>query len=270
MKLEEVLKNEFIKINSAAKNKKALISEIAEIAKKSPLLDSYKEEEIIKAIMEREELGSTGFGNGIAIPHCTLDKIEEFIVGLITIPDGVDFDSLDGKKVYLAAFIIAPTKKRNQHVRFLSNISSVLRKAENVNEILSAKTPEIARESFLRHLEFKEEVNGKKDYNIFTVVVQEEDEFDDILTIFTEIEDCSITVLEGNNAGYFLYSSPLFSNLWNERDKGFNRVIFALVKKSISNEVIRKMNMFVKDLGNRSGIMFVVQDLFYKNGSLDI
>ena len=270
MSLEEVLKEEFIKVNVKADSKEAIIREIAKIAKKSPITNFYEENDIFRAMMEREKLGSTGFGKEIAIPHCTLDKIDNFIIGIITLPEGVDFGSADGKKVRVIVFIIAPTSKRNQHIRFLSNISSILRNSENVAEILAAQTPNEARKSFLNHLEFKKDANQKKEYNLFYVVIQEEQKFEDILTVFTEIEDCSITVLDGNNAGFFLYASPLFSNLWSEKEKGFNKIIFALVKKSISNEVIRKLNMFVKDLENHAGIMFVVQEVFYANGSLDI
>lgn len=269
MSLEEVLKQEFIKVNIKTENKESLLREIAKIAKISPILNSYTEEDVFQALMEREKLSSTGFGKKVAIPHCTLDKIEEFVIGIITLSKGVDFAAVDGQKVQVVAFIIAPTSKRNQHIRFLSNISSILRNPSNVEEILRAKTAAEVRKSFLQHLEFKEN-SKEKDYNLFYVVIQEEEKFEDILTVFTEIEDCSMTVLDGNNAGFYLYASPLFSNLWSEREKGFNKIIFALVKKSISNEVIRKLNMFIKDLKNQSGIMFVVQELFYANGSLDI
>jgi PTS system nitrogen regulatory IIA component len=59
-------------------------------------------------LQQRERIGTTGFGGGIAIPHCSLDDIEEFVVGLLIVSDGVDFESLDGKKTTTFFFIIGP------------------------------------------------------------------------------------------------------------------------------------------------------------------
>jgi len=49
-------------------------------------------------LKDREEVGSTGFGNEIAIPHCVIDNISDFVVGVLVIPDGVDYNSIDGKR----------------------------------------------------------------------------------------------------------------------------------------------------------------------------
>ena len=85
-----------------------------------------------------------------------------------------------------------------------------------------------------------------------------------------EVPDCSISVLEGDNAGKYLYNQPLFTNFWTTDASGFHLVISAVAKKSISNDIIRKINGIIHDNGNKPGIMMIVQNLFYVNGSLDV
>jgi PTS system nitrogen regulatory IIA component len=243
---------------------------IAQIAKKSPLLNDFSEEEIFQGLKEREALGSTGFGDGIAIPHCALENLSDFIVGIVSIPGGIDFDAIDEKPTKLFIFIIAPQEKRNEHIRILSSISSVLRFPENVQEILRAKDAAVIRETFLRHTKMEVVPEVKKEYQQFTVIIQHEDAFDDILTVFTEIGDGFVSVLEAKNARQYLYSLPLFSHFWNEEQKGFNRIIIAVIRKALSNEATRKINMIIERMEEESGVLLFSQDISYLNGSLTL
>ncbi|MCD6441520.1 MAG: PTS sugar transporter subunit IIA [Candidatus Marinimicrobia bacterium] len=270
MNLYEILHEECIKVNFKPSDKISVLKEIAKLSKRNPVLDNKSEDEILQGLMDREQLGSTGFGNYIAIPHCALDGISDFVTGIITVPDGVDFESLDGKKTKLFVYIIVPKVRRNEHIRLLSKVSSVLNNLEKVNEILSGKSPSVVRESFLRHTVIEEEIRETKEYSLFYVIIQIEDKFNDVLEIFAGTDDCSVTVIEANDASKYLYSLPLFSSFWSNKDKGFNRVIIAGVKKSLSNEVLRKINMVIEDLEEKSGIMVLVHDVFYFNGSLNI
>lgn len=110
----------------------------------------------------------------------------------------------------------------------------------------------------------------EKDYNLFTVSIQKEEASEQILNIFAEVPDCSISVFEAENAGKYLYDQPLFTNLWTTNASGYHLVINAVAKKSISNDIIRKINSIIDDYGNKQGIMMIVQNLFYVNGSLDV
>ena len=95
MSLFNVLRPEAIQAGTSATTKEALLHEIAVLAKKSPCLKNLSENDIYEGLSKRESLGSTGFGDGIAIPHCRLDGIDEFVVGIITSPQGIEFDALD-------------------------------------------------------------------------------------------------------------------------------------------------------------------------------
>ena len=84
------------------------------------------------------------------------------------------------------------------------------------------------------------------------------------------MEGCSVSVVEVNNASYYLRALPLFASFWNETQKGFNRMIIAIVNKSFSNDVLRRINLIIDELGNKKDVMVMVQKLFYFNGSLSL
>ena len=270
MKLSDYLPEECVLINPQVTDKTSLLKVIAETAQKSPILSSKSSDEIIIKLSEREKLGSTGFGNKIAIPHCSLDGISDFVLGIITLKDGIDFDSLDQKKTYLFVFIIAPSDKRNMHIHYLSTISGVLRNPEAVEEILAGNNAMVVRESFLHYTSGQKVNKEKKEFNILHIFVQSEDKFEDILSILTEENETNISVLEANNADKYLHALPLFSSFWNEKKKGFQRMIIATIEKSLTNDVLRKINLLIDSLEEKTGIMVLMQNIVYLNGSIDI
>ena len=270
MNLEKYLDENSIKIGLEASDKISALKEIAKLAVKHPLLKDYNSDKIFKKLLEREELGSTGIERNLAIPHCTLDDLKDFIIGFLIAPNGVDFDAIDGEKTKLFVFIIAPKSKRNEHIRILSKITSVLRSPARVQEIMQAKTPSVIRTSFLRHTVIEDISKQKREYNLFTVIIQREELFEDILNIFTEINDCYVSVIEANNASKYLYSLPLFSNFWSSEQKGYNRIIIAVLRKGRTNETIRKINTTFEEKEEDTGVMLIVQDIAYINGTLDL
>ena len=120
----------------------------------------------------------------------------------------------------------------------------------------------------MKNLEFFPEQQKRKEFVQIDVIIQDEDIFLDILETFTEVEDSSIVVLDTENAGYYLYSSPLFANLWSEKEKKFNRMIIAIVPKNITNELIRNLEKQIKKI--KSGILITMHNIIYSAGSLEI
>ena len=91
------------------------------------------EDSIFDAIMEREQLLSTGFGLGLAIPHAKLNIIDDFIVGLAIHRDGVPFDSLDDQPVHILVMILGPDQKQDEYLKVLSRVTAFLKdKRENI------------------------------------------------------------------------------------------------------------------------------------------
>ncbi len=98
------------------------------------------EDSIFDAIMEREQLLSTGFGLGLAIPHAKLNIIDDFIVGLAIHREGVPFDSLDDQPVHILVMILGPDQKQDEYLKVLSRVTAFLK--DKREEILSLEDNE--------------------------------------------------------------------------------------------------------------------------------
>ncbi|PQO41318.1 PTS sugar transporter subunit IIA [Blastopirellula marina] len=116
-----------IKPELVAQDKEGVIRELAESLVSAGAIQAENVDGIIKAIMKREELGSTGIGRGIAVPHTKHPSVETLVgtVGVST--SGVEFSSLDGEKVHLFFLLVSPPDRPGDHLRALENISRQLR-----------------------------------------------------------------------------------------------------------------------------------------------
>ena len=123
MKFCNFVKSESIKVDLDATSKEGVIRELVNALISSGMLTAEQEEPIVQAIMKREELGSTGIGRGIAVPHTKHSSVSQ-PVGTVGISrGGVDFQSLDGEKVQLFFLLISPPDRPGDHLRALENIS---------------------------------------------------------------------------------------------------------------------------------------------------
>jgi len=108
-----------------AKTKKEVLYELSEILlEEKPSLDSAA---VVEVLLDREKLGSTGIGEGIAIPHGKMASLERLIVSFGRSTRGVDFEALDGKPAYLFFLLMAPENSAGQHLKALAKISRMLK-----------------------------------------------------------------------------------------------------------------------------------------------
>ena len=137
MKLSEFIYKNFIFIDVRADSKKNVFKILGNIfSKKNKDLSSL----IIEKLNERERLGSTSVGNGIAIPHTKVYGIKETQVIFLKLKSGVDFSAPDGKKIDLIFSIIAPENSESDHLLILSSISNFIRKKEKVERLRGSAT----------------------------------------------------------------------------------------------------------------------------------
>lgn len=113
------------------------ISEMCESVINSPAISSTM---IYQYLQNREFLGSTGLQEGVALPHCRIPSLEEFILGLLISPEGVAFGSLDGKLSKIFFFILAPENRDSEFLNIMAEVGQFLSKKENTDKILSSKT----------------------------------------------------------------------------------------------------------------------------------
>ena len=108
-------------------DKEGVIKELVASLVAAKEIKSEEQESIVKAIMKREELGSTGIGRGVAVPHTKHPSVDRLVGTVGVSADGVDFNSLDGEKVQLFFLLISPPDRPGDHLRALENISRQLR-----------------------------------------------------------------------------------------------------------------------------------------------
>jgi mannitol/fructose-specific phosphotransferase system IIA component (Ntr-type) len=99
-------------------------------------------EELTRRLIEREKLGCTGLGNGLAIPHCKLGGLEGVLLAIGISRDGVDFHSLDGRPVRLIFLVLSPAESPAGHLQALARISRLVKTPGVTEAILSATSTE--------------------------------------------------------------------------------------------------------------------------------
>lgn len=140
MKIRDLLAVESIDLNGKVNGKnEALDAMVALMAKSGKINDVEKYR---KGVYAREEEGTTGIGEGIAIPHCKSDAVSRPGLAAMVIKDGVDFDALDGEKVSLIFLIAAPNTEDNVHLDVLSKLSVLLMDENFTSGLRNAKTVE--------------------------------------------------------------------------------------------------------------------------------
>ncbi len=123
MQLEDILSESRCISNLEGVSKKRLLTTISEILSREN--EQLEADDIFNALMAREKLGSTGLGNGIAIPHCRVPLCTGIIGMLITLKEGIDFDSIDQKPVDLLFVLIVPEQQHDEHVKTLGQIAQL-------------------------------------------------------------------------------------------------------------------------------------------------
>ena len=139
MKITDLLSTSAIKINGSASSKEELISKMVDLMANNGNI--INKEEYKRVVLEREKEGTTGIGEGIAIPHGKTDAVSKPGLAAMVVPNGVEFDSLDGQPVKLIFLIAAPNTKDNVHLDVLSRLSTLLMDTRFREELLNAETP---------------------------------------------------------------------------------------------------------------------------------
>lgn len=143
MKIMDFLNKKAISVNIKAADKEGIIRELIDLL--SNATEIKNKEELAKAVLSREALGSTGIGQGVGIPHAKSQNVKELVAAFGLSKNGVDFDSLDGEPVHIFFLLLAPEESAGPHLKALARISrmlkdkyfrELLKKAKDENEVL--------------------------------------------------------------------------------------------------------------------------------------
>ena len=160
MKITDLLNKNAIQLNGTFKNKEEVIDKLIELMTTNGNITD--KEKYKKVVLKREEDGTTGIGDGIAIPHGKTDAVTKPGLSAIIVPNGVEFNALDGKPAKILFLIAAPDTKDNVHLDVLSRLSTLLMDTEFRKALLNAKTPE----EFLMCIDRAESVKLSENKNL--------------------------------------------------------------------------------------------------------
>lgn len=140
MKFADFVNVRAIRADLSADDKPSVINELVQALVDANAIRGEDKESIVKAILKREELGSTGIGRGVAVPHTKHPSVDQLVGTVGVSAEGVDFNSLDGEKVQLFFLLISPPDRPGDHLRALENISRQLRDDTFCRFLKQAKT----------------------------------------------------------------------------------------------------------------------------------
>jgi PTS system nitrogen regulatory IIA component len=152
MKILDVLQKEAIISDLKSQDKKEILEElVAPIAR----ITGVNHKDLVRVLMDREQLGSTGIGGGIGIPHGKLKQLESLALGFGLSRKGVDFESMDNQPTHIFFLLVTPENSTGLHLKMLARISKIL-----------------------KHDPFKEKLlNAANSDAIFSIIKEEDDEF---------------------------------------------------------------------------------------------
>ncbi len=140
MKLLEFLVPEAINVDLQSTDKEGVIREIVGGLQQAGSVSATESESVIKAILGREELGSTGIGRGVAVPHTRHPSVEKLVAAVAISRKGVDFESLDEEPVFVFFLLISPPNQPGPHLRALDTAARYLREDSFVESLRHAKS----------------------------------------------------------------------------------------------------------------------------------
>ena len=139
MKILDVLQKDAILADLKSRDKKGILEELTE-----PVADIARinRDMLVKVLLDRERLGSTGIGGGIGIPHGKLKDLEKLVLGFGLSKKGVDFESMDGRPTHIFFLLITPENSTGLHLKLLARISRILKNDIFKDNLLNAANQE--------------------------------------------------------------------------------------------------------------------------------
>lgn len=156
MKLSDIITEDSIISELAARDKKSVLEELAQtICNHAPTVDKS---DLVRVLLEREKLGSTGIGEGVAIPHGKINSLSQPMISFGRSKHGLDFDSMDAQPAYLFFLLVAPDSSAGLHLKTLAKIARVLKSRAFRKKLMEAGTREEIYEAIVKTDEQESEI----------------------------------------------------------------------------------------------------------------
>jgi PTS system nitrogen regulatory IIA component len=274
MEVSRALNLESCSVALASRKADEVLEELAELILKSPETSGISTTTIVEGLTLREELGSTGFGNGIAIPHCKIPGMKDFAMALGISRGGIPFKSMDKHSVHIFCCIVGPEEDTEGHLRLLAAAARVLAIGKARYELLRSETPYAAREEFLYHTAPAAVMNGVGaggKQKLLMIVLQEEEWFSEIMELFLELGVIGAVSTESSMMGPVLSNVPIFASFMDVlgRSRPEPKTVMALVPESSINEIVSAIEEITGNLDTHRGACIIVLSPDLIRGSLE-
>ena len=137
MNISDALRETCVIVDLKGGTKEEVLTELVAALKEMGLIESA--EEAVKVILDREKLGSTGIGDGVAIPHGKMKKLQNVLCAFGKSAKGIDFGAIDGQPVHIFFLLLAPEESTGLHLKMLSRISRIVRDASFRKKLMEGK-----------------------------------------------------------------------------------------------------------------------------------
>ncbi|MDP8219923.1 MAG: PTS sugar transporter subunit IIA [Candidatus Stygibacter frigidus] len=268
MDLTEVLRLECCTTNLQSHSKNEILEELAKLVKRNEILKDVPESEILENLHKREDQGSTGFGRGIAIPHCQISGIKDFVVGIGISHKGVDYDAIDHRKVKIFVIIVGPVESRSGHLQLLAMVSRILKEPQIEQHLLQQESKIGLMDEFLRHSPDSLTVSQRGKDKLLILLVRDPDILDEISEIFLEYGVEEATILETGSMKGVLSQVPLFLGFFDftgDRDAS-GKLIMVKLPRDYLQALIHGLEDAFGNLDDYTGLGLVVLDIFFSKG----
>jgi PTS system nitrogen regulatory IIA component len=273
MDLYSILDRDSCSVDLQARDKEGVLRELAGLAVRSDATGDVSEDLIYTLLSEREEQGSTGFGNEVAIPHARVPGMTDFLLCIGASKRGVEFDAMDRKRVRIFFLILGPPEGVNEHLKILAFVSRAIGHTNAKNELLQATTVTALYETFLRNVDTGTgERKEQRKMQLLLVNLYEEELLYAGLEIFIEEGIEGATILESAGMGQYISNVPLFADFigFMRQNKNQSKTILALVPDEHVHEIINRIEDTTGDLDKKQGAMVMVLDVPFFKGTMQM
>lgn len=244
MELLDVLSADMVALGQNLTSADQVLVRISELAASSHALSGIPSERILAALRNRESIGSTALGGGVALPHCRMEKAAGFVVGILTTRRDVRFDSLDDREVHTFAFVIGPREAPSAHLELLSQLSRFFRKPGNRKAIQNAANPqdvvEVIRSFCGSNVSVLPDIGTN--LRMIHIFARSRDAFNDVMDVLASQGQNSAMIVDAERSDSYLASIPAFAGFMETTSSDrFGKVVVTVVHEKVANQLLRRL-----------------------------
>lgn len=272
MELIDCLDKSLLEVDFKARGKDEALRQMAKMVCSTGRTGKLDVETVYLALKEREEMGSTGFGGGIAIPHARMQGLEDFVVMVLVSRKGIPFDALDNKKVNIFCLILAPAEKINEHLKLLAAFSRYLSMPGFKREVTSARDVSVLHETLARYAGDSAARNASRKMKLMMIILYYDEYLYHILEFLIENEIKGATIIESGGMGAYISSIPVFASFlgFMREDKNKSKTIMFLIPEDAEARIVEGIENITGDMGKKQGAMLLTLPISVYKGTMEI